>query len=68
MTHEEAESAVIGGLLLREGDGVCLEVLATLTPEAFATRQYREMYQVIKRLVLTGAEVTPFIVADKLGP
>ncbi|MFV8857905.1 DnaB-like helicase C-terminal domain-containing protein, partial [Serratia fonticola] len=68
MTHEEAESAVIGGLLLREGDGVCLEVLATLTPEAFATRQYREMYQVIKRLTLTGAEVTPFIVADKLGP
>jgi len=67
MTHEEAESAVIGGLLLNEAGPLTFDVLATLAPEAFATRQYREMYQVIKQLAVSGGTVTPFVVADKLG-
>ncbi|EFE96619.1 replicative DNA helicase [Serratia odorifera] len=67
MTHEEAESAVIGGLLLDEAGPQTFDVLATLAPEAFSTRQYREMYQVIKQLAMSGGAVTPFVVADKLG-
>jgi replicative DNA helicase len=67
MTHEEAESAVIGGLLLDEAGPLTFDVLATLAPEAFFTRQYREMYQVIKQLAVSGGTVTPFVVADKLG-
>lgn len=68
MTHEEAESAVIGGLLLDQAGPLTFDVLATLAPDSFATRQYGAMYQVIRQLVMSGGEVTPFVVADKLGP
>lgn len=67
MTHEEAEQAVIGGLLLRPLDAVVFEVFGLLSADAFSIRQYREIYLEIKRQSLDGKNTDPFLVADALG-
>ena len=67
MTYEEAEQAVIGGLLLRQLDAAVFEVFGLLPAEAFSIRQYREIYLEIKRQSLDGKNTDPFLVADALG-
>ncbi|MDM3792477.1 replicative DNA helicase, partial [Proteus mirabilis] len=67
MINTEFEASVIGGLLISGLTPDASDVLATLEPESFSVRFYREAYQVIQKQAKSRGVIDMMMVAEGMG-
>ncbi|MCC8366536.1 AAA family ATPase [Xenorhabdus sp. PB61.4] len=65
--YHEYEASVIGGLLISGLSQDASDVLATLEPEVFHSRFYREMFRIIRSQAKTRGMIDSLMVADAMG-
>ncbi|WP_446471138.1 replicative DNA helicase [Xenorhabdus stockiae] len=65
--YHEYEASVIGGLMISGLSQDASDVLATLEPEVFHSRFYREMFRIIRSQAKTRGMIDSLMVADAMG-
>ncbi|MBD1229115.1 replicative DNA helicase [Xenorhabdus griffiniae] len=65
--YDEYEASVIGGLLISGLSQDASDVLATLEPDVFYSRFYREMFRIIRSQAKTRGMIDSLMVADAMG-
>lgn len=67
MISQDIEASVIGGLLIGGFTPDAGDVLATLSPEAFSVRLYRETFKEIQRQAANRGLIDGFMIAEAMG-
>lgn len=67
MINQDIEASVIGGLLMGGFTPDAGDVLATLTPEAFSVRLYRDTFKEIQQQASNRGLIDGFMVAEAMG-